>query len=59
MLDIYQSHPGIRFLITSSAESKKFLFTCFKRDEELQEIINGRLGNEEHKGGNAPPLTKQ
>ena len=38
MLDIYQGHPGIRFLLTSSAESKKFLFTCFKRDEELQEM---------------------
>ena len=42
MLDIYQGHPGIRFLITSSAENRKFHFTCFKRDEELQEINNAQ-----------------
>ena len=38
MLDIYQSHPGIRFLVTTNCDlqkKKKFEFTCFLRDEEL------------------------
>ena len=38
MLDIYQSYPGIRFLVTTNCDlkKKKFEFTCFLRDEELE-----------------------
>ena len=38
MLDIYQSHPGIRYCVTSSIESRRFKFTCFQRDEELEKM---------------------
>lgn len=29
LLDIYQSHPSIRYILTSNAENRKFNFTCF------------------------------
>jgi hypothetical protein len=38
LLDIYQNHPGIRFLLTSSENSRKFNFTCFHKDEELERM---------------------
>ena len=38
MLDIYQSHPGIRYILTSSIESRKFKFTCFQKEEELDKM---------------------
>ena len=47
LLDIYQSHPSIRYILTSNADNRKFNFTCFQRDEDLDEINEEE---EEHKG---------
>ena len=39
LLDIYRNHKGIRFLLTSSAECRKFSFTCFHKEEELESMF--------------------
>jgi len=35
LLDIYQGHPGIRYILTS-CDRHKFNFTCFLKQEELE-----------------------
>ena len=39
LLDIYQGHRGIRFVLTSSSDHRKFNFTCFMSEYEIQNQI--------------------
>ena len=36
LLDIYQNKPSVRYIVTSSSESRKFFFSHFTREEENQ-----------------------